>query len=68
MTTIRDQRNLALRREIRSQPGALVSADRDTREGRRGSDVAVTLPGGDRVAVEVQQNEVSDAEWLDRQR
>lgn len=37
-----------------------------TPDGRRRSDVAVTLPGGRRLALEVQRGTVSDTEWLAR--
>jgi hypothetical protein len=35
-------------------------------DGRRRSDVEVILPGGARVAIELQCSEITDAEWLDR--
>lgn len=37
-----------------------------TDDGRRRSDVAITLPSGDRVALEVQLGDITDAEWLAR--
>ena len=37
-----------------------------TADGRRRSDVEVILPGGARVAIELQCSEITDAEWLDR--
>jgi len=37
-----------------------------TADGRRRSDVVVILPGGARVAIELQCSEITDAEWLDR--
>jgi Competence protein CoiA-like family len=37
-----------------------------TTEGRRRSDAEVILPGGARVAIELQCSEITDAEWLDR--
>ena len=37
-----------------------------TADGRRRSDVGVILPGGARVAIELQCSEITDAEWLDR--
>ena len=37
-----------------------------THDGRRRSDVAVTLPADDHVALEVQLGDITDAEWLAR--
>jgi hypothetical protein len=53
-----------LRRWAASQ-GALARIEAYTPDGRRRSDVAITMPGG-RVAIEVQLGEVSDTEWVAR--
>ena len=37
-----------------------------TADGRRRSDLQVILPGGARIAIELQCSEITDAEWLDR--
>jgi hypothetical protein len=54
-----------LRRWAQSQ-GADARVEAWTADGRRRSDVAVTLPGGGRIALEVQLGEITDAEWLAR--
>jgi hypothetical protein len=54
-----------LRRWAQGQ-GATARVEAWTGDGRRRSDVAVTLPGGGRMALEVQLGEITDAEWLDR--
>jgi hypothetical protein len=46
--------------------GAQARVEAYTPDRRRRSDVAVTLPDGRRVAIEVQLGAVSDAEWLAR--
>jgi competence CoiA-like predicted nuclease len=37
-----------------------------TADGRRRSDVEVTMPGGGRLAIELQFSHVTDAEWVAR--
>ena len=54
-----------LRRWAQDQ-GASARVEAWTDDGRRRSDVAVTLPGGGRVALEVQLSDITDAEWLAR--
>lgn len=46
--------------------GFTARVEARTADGRRRSDVEVTLPGGARVAMELQCSEITDAEWLDR--
>lgn len=54
-----------LRRWAEAQ-GAAAQVEAWTDDGRRRSDVAVTLPGGGRVALEVQLGDITDTEWLAR--
>jgi competence protein CoiA-like protein len=54
-----------MRRWAASQ-GAAAQVEAYTPDGRRRSDVAITVPGGGRVVIEVQLGEVSDTEWLTR--
>jgi hypothetical protein len=54
-----------LRRWAQAQ-GAIAQVEAWTDDGRRRSDVAITFPGGDRVALEVQLGDITDAEWLAR--
>lgn len=46
--------------------GFTARVEARTAAGRRRSDVEVILPGGARVAIELQCSEITDAEWLDR--
>jgi Competence protein CoiA-like family len=46
--------------------GAAARVEACTPDRRRRSDVAVTLPAGQRVVIEVQLGAISDAEWLAR--
>lgn len=46
--------------------GFTARVEARTADGRRRSDVEVNLPGGARVAIELQCSEITDAEWLDR--
>lgn len=46
--------------------GASAQVEAYTPEGRRRSDVAITLADGTRLAIEVQAGAITDAEWLDR--
>ena len=46
--------------------GFTARVEARTADGRRRSDVEVILPGGARVAIELQCSEITDAEWLDR--
>jgi Competence protein CoiA-like family len=46
--------------------GFTARVEARTAGGRRRSDVEVNLPGGARVAIELQCSEITDAEWLDR--
>ena len=55
----------ALRRWAIEQ-GFTARVEARTADGRRRSDVEVILPGGARVAIELQCSEITDAEWLDR--
>ena len=55
----------ALRRWAIEQ-GFMARVEARTADGRRRSDVEVILPGGARVAIELQCSEITDAEWLDR--
>jgi hypothetical protein len=55
----------ALRRWAIEQ-GFTARVEAWTAAGRRRSDVEVVLPGGARVAIELQRSEITDAEWLDR--
>jgi hypothetical protein len=48
--------------------GAQARVEAWTCEGRRRSDVAITLPGGGQIAVEVQLGDISDVQWLARHR
>lgn len=54
-----------LRRWAETQ-GALARVEAYTHDGRRRSDVAIIVPGGGQVAIEVQLGELSDAQWLAR--
>ncbi len=55
----------ALRRWATEQ-GFTAQVEARTADGQRRSDVEVILPGGVRVAIELQCSEITDAEWLDR--
>lgn len=55
----------ALRRWVVEQ-GFAAQVEARTADGRRRSDVEVILPGGARVAIELQCSEITDAEWLNR--
>lgn len=46
--------------------GARARVEAYTQDGRRRSDVAITVRGGGQVAIEVQLGELSDAQWLAR--
>jgi hypothetical protein len=46
--------------------GATARIEACTPDRRRRSDVAITLPGGEQLALEVQLGELSDAAWLAR--
>ena len=46
--------------------GFAARVEARTADGRRRSDVQVILPGGARIAIELQCSEITDAEWLDR--
>ena len=46
--------------------GFTARVEARTADGRRRSGVEVILPGGARVAIELQCSEITDAEWLDR--
>jgi Competence protein CoiA-like family len=48
------------------EQGFMARVEARTADGRRRSDVEVILPGGARVAIELQCSEITDAEWLDR--
>ena len=48
------------------EQGFKARVEARTADGRRRSDVEVILPGGARVAIELQCSEITDAEWLDR--
>jgi hypothetical protein len=55
-----------LLRQWAQKQGAAAQVEAWTDDGRRRSDVAITLPGGDRLALEVQLGDITDAEWLAR--
>jgi|HubBroStandDraft_6_1064221.scaffolds.fasta_scaffold31399_3 Competence protein CoiA-like family len=46
------------------EQGFTARVEARTADGRRRSDVEVILPGGARVAIELQCSEITDAEWL----
>jgi hypothetical protein len=56
---------LALRRWAADQ-GFRARVEAWTADGRRRSDVEVLMPGGRRLAIELQRGEMSDAEWIAR--
>jgi hypothetical protein len=53
-------------RQWATAQGAQAQVEAYTGDGRRRSDVAITLPGGAQVAIEVQLGELSDTQWLAR--
>jgi len=53
-------------REWAEAQGFTAWVEARTADGRRRSDVEVILPGGHRLAVELQRGELSDAEWIAR--
>jgi hypothetical protein len=53
-------------REWAEAQGLTARVEARTADGRRRSDVAVILPGGHRLAIELQCGELSDAEWIAR--
>ena len=55
-----------LLRQWAQKQGAAAQVEAWTGDGRRRSDVAITVPGGGRLALEVQLGDITDAEWLAR--
>ena len=53
-------------REWAEAQGFTARVEAWTPDGRRRSDVEVILPGGQRLAIELQRGELSDAEWIAR--
>jgi len=53
-------------RQWAAAQGLRARVEAYTTDGRRRSDVAITLPGGAQVAIEVQLGELSDIQWLAR--
>ncbi len=57
-----------LRQWIEESTGARAEVEAWTMDGRRRSDVAVTFPGGARLAIEVQLSQMTDTELLARRK
>lgn len=53
-------------REWAAAQGLTARVEARTADGRRRSDVEVVMPGGHRIAIELQRGELSDAEWIAR--
>ena len=53
-------------REWAAAQGFTARVEARTADGRRRSDVEVIMPGGRRLAIELQRGELSDAEWIAR--
>ena len=53
-------------REWAEAQGFTARVEARTAAGRRRSDVEIILPGGHRLAIELQRGELSDAEWIAR--